>query len=1285
MAENQAAATNQPPPVLQHVPFPTKLDLPDDPSARKVAWESFKQVWENYEISSLLSEHPSTRRTATLLTCFSASALKLYNSLDFTDAAQKTNIQVVLEKMTTACKGIINPTYERYLFNTRCQKPDESVDTYFSSLLELSKTCDFGDLCSSLIRDRLVVGLKDASVRKKLLSETNLTLERCLQISRSYEATQSQISSMASADIDAVQRQKKKKYPKSKKTSSFEKKDTSAKKCNYCNGSLHQRNECPARNASCNKCHIRGHFAVACRKTVRNTHHTDEVQEEFFLDSISNNDSGAWFKDVMVDSTPLAFKIDTGADVSILPYTAYQRYFSSKVLFPVTSILRVPGGSKLEILGRMKCRLSYKDVTINSELFVTKSSTALLSRTDSVNMGIVALIDSVDQYPDLFKGLGTMPDTYHITLKDDATPFAINAPRRISLPLFPKVEAELTRLEKLNVIRKVDEPTDWCAPIVPVLKSNGQVRLCVDYKNLNESVKRELHMLPSVDQILGQVGKASVFSKLDANSGFHQILLDEESQLLTTFMTPKGRYCYLRLPFGISSAPEHYQKQMQKILAGLDGIVCLMDDIVVYGKTKAEHDERLDKCLQRLAKAGVTLNKDKCKFHQTEIEFLGHIVGKSGIKADPKKIAAILELEEPRDIKSLRSFLGMVNQLGKFLPDLATVTEPLRQLLSPKAIWIWDFAQKSAFLKVKEMLTSTPILIPYDYKRPTKISADSSSYGLGAVLLQLHDDIWKPVAFASRSLSDTEKRYAQVEKEALAALWACTKFQDYIYGIHFSLETDHKPLVALFGSKTLDAIPPRIQRMRMRMMRYSYDIHHVAGKDMHTADTLSRAPMHSTISLEDKELENDVSCHISEVLRALPIRDTRIEKVRLHQLEDPTCRLLMTYIEEGWPSKDHLSGTIGLYWTHRMHLTLEENTILYNNRLLIPGSLRHYILDQLHIGHQGITKCRMRAQQSVWWPGINRDIEDLIKCCKECAKQQTNRPEPLVPTPTPDYPWQKVASDLFEYEKRNYLLMVDYYSRFIEVIELTKITSSEIIAEMKRIFSRNGIPECLISDNGRQYVSEEFKVFTNNWGISHVTSSPGHPSANGLAERTVRTVKELWKPSNDFYSAILAYHSTPLACGYSPAELFFSRIIRSHVPSIQKRLSPEQPNFRARDEKNKVTMMLNFDKKASSSPLSILPAGQEVWVKDRAQEGTVVEQLTPRSYSVRTPTGTYRRNRRILNELPTNIDKNADQTKNTNMDNTVSSRSDKMINTTMDNTVSTRSGRIIKPPIKLNL
>ena len=328
-----------------------------------------------------------------------------------------------------------------------------------------------------------------------------------------------------------------------------------------------------------------------------------------------------------------------------------------------------------------------------------------------------------------------MEGEYTIVLRPGAKPFSLSTPRRISLPLMPKVREELTRMEQQGVISKVEEPTACCAPMVVVPKSSGRVRICTDLTELNRSVMREKHPLPSVEHTLGQLAGAKIFSKLDANAGFWQIPLSEESSLLTTFITPFGRYCYNRLCFGISSAPEHFQKRMSRILEGLEGVVCQMDDVLIWGATQSEHDERLRKTLTRLQEAGVTLN-DKCDFSKSRIKFLGQLIDATGVSADPDKVGAVKAMAEPSNVSEVRRFLGMTNHLGKFLPHLAEKTRPLRDLLRKSNMWAWGPQQQQAFEQIKAELTTPPGLALYDQNADTLVSADSSSYGMGAVLLQ---------------------------------------------------------------------------------------------------------------------------------------------------------------------------------------------------------------------------------------------------------------------------------------------------------------------------------------------------------------------------------------------------------------------------------------------------------------------------------------------------------------------------------------------------------------------
>ena len=260
---------------------------------------------------------------------------------------------------------------------------------------------------------------------------------------------------------------------------------------------------------------------------------------------------------------------------------------------------------------------------------------------------------------------------------------------------------------------------------------------------------------------------------------------------------------------------------MSKILSGLPGIVCHIDDILIYGKDKDEHDTRLRAALEAIKNAGLTLNHNKCMFNQCSVSFLGHLINEKGISQDPQKIMAIAKMSQLTTVTQLRRFLGMINQMSKFSSNLSQISQPLRELLSPK---VWEHAQQEAFEKLKTELATPRVLSHYNIDADTKVSADASSYGLGAILLQLHNGEWKLIAFASRSLSDTERRYAQIEKEALALTWACEKFSEYVLGKEIELETDHKPLVPLLGKKSLDSLPPRVLWFRLRLMRFQYKV-----------------------------------------------------------------------------------------------------------------------------------------------------------------------------------------------------------------------------------------------------------------------------------------------------------------------------------------------------------------------------------------------------------------------------------------------------------------------------
>lgn len=330
----------------------------------------------------------------------------------------------------------------------------------------------------------------------------------------------------------------------------------------------------------------------------------------------------------------------------------------------------------------------------------------------------------------------------------------------------------------------------------------------------------------------------------------------------------------------------------------------------------------------------------------------------------------------------------MVNQLRKFIPNLSEKDKPLRALLSKKNMWCWGHDQQRAFGNLKHELTFAPVLQLYDPNSPLKISADASSYGLGAVLLQKKAEVWLPVAYASRSLTETEQRYAQLEKEALALTWACERFSDFILGLHFELETDHKPLVSLLGCQALDALPPRIQRFRMRLMRYSYSIFHTPGKSLTSADTLSRAPT-DKCSDQNGQRPDGGHQHLRRIVAGKPPDQRQIPDGALR-----TVQVALKYCVVGWPDRNQLQGPVKHYWHERAAQSVHNGLLLRGSRLVIPATMRDTVLEKIHEGHQGVVKCRERASQTVWWPGLSNQIRELVLKCRECIKERVNPKDP---------------------------------------------------------------------------------------------------------------------------------------------------------------------------------------------------------------------------------------------------------------------------------------------------
>ncbi len=376
------------------------------------------------------------------------------------------------------------------------------------------------------------------------------------------------------------------------------------------------------------------------------------------------------------------------------------------------------------------------------------------------------------------------------------------------------------------------------------------------------------------------------------------------------------------------------------------------------------------------------------------------------------------------------------------------------------------------------------------------VRCDASKNGLGAVLIQEEH----PIAYASRSMSEAETRYAQIEKELLSVLFALERFNSYTYGAKVLVENDHKPLEIIL-KKSLHDAPPRLQRMLLRLQKYDFVIKHKPGKDLVVADTLSRAPLPDI----DPEIEKEISCYVHTLLSTLPVTDKMMARLKRATSEDESLQQLRTTVLSGWPeTKQEVPIKAREYWHCREEISEIDGILLKNERIIIPSSLRPEMLEKIHVGHMGVEKCKRRARDVLYWPGMNSQIEEMVlKCSTSLEYRPSNQKEPMIAQTSPTIPWDTVTTDLFYWNNSNYLLVVDYYSRYFEIAKLSDTKSSTVVTYMKSIFARHGIPREVKSDNGPQYALQEFRKFARDWNFNHVTTSPYHPQANGLAERSV--------------------------------------------------------------------------------------------------------------------------------------------------------------------------------------
>ncbi len=535
------------------------------------------------------------------------------------------------------------------------------------------------------------------------------------------------------------------------------------------------------------------------------------------------------------------------------------------------------------------------------------------------------------------------------------------------LSIRKEVSTELNRLLTAGIIEPIDA-SEWVSPSVVVRKRDGKIRLCVDLREPNKCVIMDCYPLPHMEDLFTELAGASHYSQIDLSSAYHQLPLHPDSHNLTAFITHEGLFRFTRVPFVLSSAPSAFQKMMQTVLKKLDGVNNYLGDIIVHGNSQETHDKHLQAVRQRLEEVDLQINFDKTSFNQASIPFLGHVISKEGLRPSPDHLIAIAEAPRPTDMVALHLLLGLTSWFNKFLPNYATVVEPLRQMLRANAQTPlqWSKETVESFDTLKRMLMQSPVLAIYDPSLPTFISTDASDYGLSAVLTQLHPDgVERVIAFASRTLSTSERKYSVVEKKALACVRAVEKWRTYVWGHRFTLRTDHQALTTLLSTRGMDRAGMRVARWSARLLCFQYDVQYRPGKQNCVADFLSRMPLSHTDTIASNE--QDLISEIAEIqpfLTALPLVDFKAE------CEDcPELSQLRQTIQSGWPKlQKFVSSDLRLYFPVRHELAVESPLIFRGNRLIVPVALRERLIHLAHEGHQGLVRTKQRLRELYWWP-----------------------------------------------------------------------------------------------------------------------------------------------------------------------------------------------------------------------------------------------------------------------------------------------------------------------------
>lgn len=1134
-------------------------------------------------------------------------------------------------------KGMFGIQESQFSVRYKClqtiKNPQEDLVSYAARVNECCERFDLSHMNADQFKCLVFVcGLQshtDVEIRMKSLSvledDSNQTVDKLVTSAQrliNLRRDTAMVEDNTTTTVNAI-----KSKSNFRKTKQDDSKTVPKTPCWNC-GSMHFSKYCNFINHKCSQCNVVGHKEGYCKTynqnnqnrrnglshKKKNKYHKNAGSPQTNVVQINklSHVSRRKYVNVNIKSFPLTqndpgcdvkLQIDTASDVSMIGKSLWDKMGNPGKQFKNRYVTSA-SNNKIKLLAEFDCQVRLKGEVQNCSLSVVEIDTLSIFGTDwcdifriwdqplnAICCQIKEAVISPDILPkirmdfaDIFQDTPAkcIKAQVQLHLKSDSKPI-FRAKRPVAYSMLPHIEDELNRLESLGIISPVDF-SDWAAPIVAVKKPNGKIRICGDYSSgLNDCLEPHKYPLHRPEDLYTKVANSCLFTHIDLSDAYLQTEVTSDSAKLLTINTHKGLYTFNRLAPGVKSAPGAFQQIMDAMLTGVDDAAAYIDDIIIGGSTVEKHLENVNKVLQKLREFNFHIKFEKCRFFVKEVKYLGNIISQHGLRPDPDKIKTILDLPAPTDTSQVRSYLGSINYYGKYINQMSKLRAPLDNLLKNDTKFEWTAACQKTFQRFKEILSSDLMLTHYNPDLPIKVAADASGKGLGAFICHIFPDkSEKVIAHASRTLTPAEKNYSQIEKEGLALIYAVKKFHRYIYGRQFILCTDHKPLLSIFGSKS--GIPAyaanRLQRWALTLMMYDFKINYVNTKEFGCVDVLSRLIDTNMKPDEDiiiacATLEDDCSSALSDHFNNLPITFNMVLNAT------NKCKVLQTVIassKNGWEKK--IPPELTPYFVRRDQLYVVQGCLMFNDRIVIPPKFRNSILKELHRGHPGKERMKSLARSHVYWPGIDVDIVNYVRNCHQCAVTSTAPVKHTLQSwPLTKKPMERIHIDIAgPCNGLYYFVIVDSFSKWPEIFEISNISSATIISKLTEMFARYGDPDTIVSDNGTQFVSAQFSKFVTERGIAHMRTAPYHPQSNGQAERFVGTLKRaLAKLKNEGTSKenletfLQTYRSTPRMDSMSPAELFLNRKIKTTLDLLkpQKGSSPKERNVKQEEMFNK--------------------------------------------------------------------------------------------------------------------